>query len=142
MISKSVVAGEWVFLQNCHLAASWMINMESIVKNINEGVTPCHNNFRLFLSSMPAKTFPVSVLQNSVKVTSEPPKGIRANMKRAFIDLSTTLFETHRKFYGRLISFFEIIFHRLGNDLEEDCIWYLFLSCEFTRKKEIWSLGF
>ncbi|CAF3079436.1 unnamed protein product [Rotaria socialis] len=96
MISKSVVAGEWVFLQNCHLAASWMINMESIVKNINEGVTPCHNNFRLFLSSMPANTFPVSVLQNSVKVTSEPPKGIRANMKRAFIDLTPTFFETHR----------------------------------------------
>ncbi|CAF3110570.1 unnamed protein product [Rotaria sp. Silwood2] len=96
MISKSVVAGEWVFLQNCHLAASWMINMEAIVKNINEGVTPCHNNFRLFLSSMPANTFPVSVLQNSVKVTSEPPKGIRANMKRAFIDLTPTFFETHR----------------------------------------------
>lgn len=99
MIAKSVVAGEWVFLQNCHLAASWMINMEAIVKNINEGVTPCHNNFRLFLSSMPARTFPVSVLQNSVKVTSEPPKGIRANMKRAFIDINPTFFETHRKCY-------------------------------------------
>jgi len=97
MIAKSVVAGEWVFLQNCHLAASWMINMESIVKNINEGVTQCHANFRLFLSSMPARTFPVSALQNSVKVTSEPPKGIRANMKRAFIDITPTFFETHRK---------------------------------------------
>ena len=97
MISKSVMAGEWVFLQNCHLAASWMISMESIVKNINEGITPCHASFRLFLSSMPARTFPVSVLQNSVKVTSEPPKGIRANMKRAFNDVSATSFETHRK---------------------------------------------
>jgi len=106
MIAKSVVAGEWVFLQNCHLAASWMINMESIIKNINEGVTPCHNNFRLYLSSMPARTFPVSVLQNSVKVTSEPPKGIRANMKRAFIDLTPTFFETHRKFY------FDILFKK------------------------------
>lgn len=98
LITKSVVAGEWIFLQNCHLAASWMVNMESIVKNINEGITPCHANFRLFLSSMPARTFPVSVLQNSVKVTSEPPKGIRANMKRAFTDINSTFFETHRKF--------------------------------------------
>ena len=105
MIAKSVVAGEWVFLQNCHLAASWMINMEAIIKNINEGVTPCHNNFRIYLSSMPAKTFPVSVLQNSVKVTSEPPKGIRANMKRAFIDLTPTFFETHRKFLPFFSSF-------------------------------------
>lgn len=141
MIAKSVVAGEWVFLQNCHLAASWMINMESIIKNINEGITPCHPNFRLFLSSMPARTFPVSVLQNSVKVTSEPPKGIRANMKRAFTDISSTFFETHRMSFlfdsmQSILksSFFELYFSinqsiRTRNGLEKDRLWHLLLSC-------------
>ena len=36
------------------------------------------------MSSNPHDKFPVSLLQRSVKVTSEPPKGIRANMMRMY----------------------------------------------------------
>ncbi|KAI8730863.1 dynein heavy chain 6 axonemal, partial [Biomphalaria glabrata] len=95
MIKNATKFGEWVFVQNCHLAASWMNAMEDIIKNIQETSSLLHSNFRLYLSSMPAKHFPVSVLQNSVKVTNEPPKGIRANLRRAFIDMSTSFFEDH-----------------------------------------------
>nr|KAI8756339.1 dynein heavy chain 6; axonemal [Biomphalaria glabrata] len=94
MIKNATQFGDWVFVQNCHLAASWMNAMEDI-KNIQETSSLLHSNFRLYLSSMPAKHFPVSVLQNSVKVTNEPPKDIRANLRRAFIDMSTTFFEDH-----------------------------------------------
>lgn len=78
-IRTGTVEGRWVFLQNCHLATSWMIKMEQIVLEISEeseGII--HTDFRLFLSSMPSVAFPVSVLQNSVKVTNEPPKGLKA----------------------------------------------------------------
>jgi len=57
------------FYQNCHLAASWMLSMENLVKDIAEKPDDIHPEYRLFLSSMPAKHFPVSVLQNAVKVT-------------------------------------------------------------------------
>lgn len=38
--------------------------------------TSIHENFRLFLSSMPTKVFPVTVLQNSVKVITHAPCAI------------------------------------------------------------------
>ncbi|XP_047189968.1 dynein axonemal heavy chain 6 isoform X2 [Scophthalmus maximus] len=95
MILKALETGNWVFLQNCHLAVSWLLAMEELIKTFTEPDTSIHEDFRLFLSSMPAKVFPVTVLQNSVKVTNEPPKGLRANMRRAFTEITRNFFEDH-----------------------------------------------
>ena len=70
-----------------------MIAMENVVKDIAEKPEDIHQDFRLFLSSMPAKHFPVAVLQNAVKVTNEPPKGLRANLRRAFNEITATFFD-------------------------------------------------
>uniref|UniRef100_A0A7M4FAQ3 Dynein axonemal heavy chain 6 n=1 Tax=Crocodylus porosus TaxID=8502 RepID=A0A7M4FAQ3_CROPO len=93
MIKDAMKTGNWVFLQNCHLAVSWMLAMEELIKSFTEPNVCIHENFRLYLSSMPSETFPVTVLQNSVKVTNEPPKGLRANIRRAFTEMTTTFFE-------------------------------------------------
>lgn len=101
-VRTGTIEGRWVFLQNCHLAVSWMVSMEQLVQEIAEepeGVI--HPDFRLFLSSMPSTAFPVSVLQNSVKVTNEPPKGLKANVLRALYDLHEEFFEDHRKGMGK-----------------------------------------
>ncbi|KAM6971776.1 dynein axonemal heavy chain 6 [Aplochiton taeniatus] len=95
MIREAMKTGNWIFLQNCHLAVSWMLAMEELIKTFGEPDTSIHQNFRLFLSSMPTKVFPVTVLQNSVKVTNEPPKGLRANVRRAFTEITSNFFEEH-----------------------------------------------
>jgi len=81
MIDASTKLGGWVLLQNCHLAQSWMPQMEAIVEGLSDSV---HKDFRLWLTSMPTEKFPISVLQNSVKMTIEPPQGLKSNLKKSY----------------------------------------------------------
>ena len=84
MIKAAMGTGDWVLLQNCHLAKSWMHRLELVVFELIEHAEDTNDGFRLFLTSFPAVYFPVSVLQNSIKMTNEPPQGLRANILRSF----------------------------------------------------------
>jgi dynein heavy chain len=84
LIEDSASRGGWALLMNCHLATSFMPKLEVIVENLDDSN---HRDFRLWLTSMPCKEFPVSTLQNSVKMTLEPPKGLRSNLLRTYENL-------------------------------------------------------
>uniref|UniRef100_A0ABD2WRH4 Dynein heavy chain 1, axonemal n=1 Tax=Trichogramma kaykai TaxID=54128 RepID=A0ABD2WRH4_9HYME len=81
MLKQSIEVGNWLFFQNCHLAPSWLPRLELLVENLPDST---HRDFRLWLTSMPSPAFPVSILQNGSKMTIEPPRGVKANVMRAY----------------------------------------------------------
>jgi dynein heavy chain len=76
--------GHWVVLQNCHLLASWLKTLEKILELMSKP----HKEFRLWLTTMPTSAFPMGILQRSLKVVTEPPEGVRLNMKQTYTKLT------------------------------------------------------
>jgi len=83
--------GHWVVLNNVHLMPNWLVLLE---KKLDEfALEGSHKKFRLFLSSDASNAIPIGILNRCIKVTSEPPAGLKANIKRAFASLNKEAFE-------------------------------------------------
>lgn len=82
---------KWVVLQNCHLSPSFMPRLDALIEKIEY---ESGNLFRIWLTSMPSDKFPVNILQNGVKVTIEPPKGLKNNIMNSYNTIDPTEFES------------------------------------------------
>ncbi|XP_062240587.1 dynein axonemal heavy chain 2 [Platichthys flesus] len=116
MIEEGVIQGHWVYLANCHLSLSWMPELDKLVEQLQ--VEEPHSNFRLWLSSSPHPEFPITILQAGIKMTTEPPKGVKANMKRLYQLVTDTQFNRcsrpvlYRKLLFSLCFFHSILLER------------------------------
>lgn len=93
LIAQCRKSGSWAMLQNCHLSKSFMPDLELQVAALQAPQLEIAPTFRLWLTSMPVDFFPIFVLQSSIKITNEPPTGLKANMIRCFNDLTNEEYE-------------------------------------------------
>ncbi len=54
---------------------------------------------------MPCDHFPASILQNGLKLTTEPPKGIRANSRKTFNEFNSDILEHPKPRYWKRLLF-------------------------------------
>jgi len=80
LMKAAVVNGSWVLLQNTHLGLGYMRTLEGYIGAMTE-VDP---NFRLWVTSEPHPKFPIGLLQISIKMTDEPPSGMKAGLWKSY----------------------------------------------------------
>ncbi|KAI8621722.1 dynein heavy chain and region D6 of dynein motor-domain-containing protein [Chytriomyces sp. MP71] len=71
--------GGWLCLQNVHLVIRWLPELEKELSSLN-----LNSKFRLWLTSEAHQKFPASLLQGSLKITSEAPPGVKKNLQRIY----------------------------------------------------------
>ncbi len=81
--------GGWVIMQNCHFATSYLTHLE---KKLDEIPDEPKMPFRLWITSMPTAKFPATLLQHSLKLTLEQPKGLVRNMLESYARLDAGKF--------------------------------------------------
>ena len=81
LLEQGYHRGHWVVLENLHLMKSWLKTLEKLLLT---GFTSPHKDFRLFLTTNPTADFPLGILQNALKVVTEPPDGLKMNLKTTF----------------------------------------------------------
>ncbi|XP_067914454.1 dynein axonemal heavy chain 17-like [Heterodontus francisci] len=84
-LEEAAVNGHWVILQNIHLVAKWLSTLDKKVERYSLG---SHADYRVFMTAEPAGSpethiIPQGLLENSIKITNEPPTGMYANLHKA-----------------------------------------------------------
>uniref|UniRef100_A0A0X3Q3S3 Dynein heavy chain 10 n=1 Tax=Schistocephalus solidus TaxID=70667 RepID=A0A0X3Q3S3_SCHSO len=80
LLSMAMGRGFWLMLQNCHLLVSWLRTLEKELEDLSKP----HPQFRLWLTTEPTPNFPIGLLQRSVKVVTEPPIGLKLNLRATY----------------------------------------------------------
>ena len=89
-LNVAVNRGQWLMLQNCHL----LIPFVRIVEKDLEKITKPHPDFRLWLTTDATPSFPIGILQRSLKVVTEAPNGLKLNLRNTYFKVRSSTLES------------------------------------------------
>ncbi|XP_027272227.1 dynein heavy chain 11, axonemal isoform X2 [Cricetulus griseus] len=94
-LEKAATGGHWVILQNVHLVAKWLGTLEKLLEKFSQG---SHRDYRVFMSAEAAPSpqehiIPQGLLENSIKITNEPPTGMLASLHAALCNFDQDTLE-------------------------------------------------
>ena len=84
LVTQCQTQGGWALLQNTHLALDFLTELLATVLETEK----VHDDFRLWLTTEVHPKYPINLLQSSIKFTYEPPKGVKAGLKKTFTNTS------------------------------------------------------
>ncbi|EDO35852.1 predicted protein [Nematostella vectensis] len=87
LLETAISRGQWLMLQNCHLLVKWLRTLEKVLERISKP----HPDFRLWLTTDPTPEFPIGILQRSLKVVTEPPNGLKLNLRSTYHKISNQM---------------------------------------------------
>ncbi|XP_066582837.1 dynein axonemal heavy chain 10 [Prorops nasuta] len=89
LLETALARGQWLLLQNCHLLLPFTRLLDKYLENIQNP----HPDFRLWLTTDPIDNFPIGILQRSLKIVTEPPSGLKLNLRNTYFRMSSDLLE-------------------------------------------------
>jgi len=95
LLDTAISRGMWLLLQNCHLLSAWLTELEKELEKISKP----HPDFRLWITTDPIPTFPIGILQRSLKVVTEPPNGLKLNMRNTYSKVGFLYYVKTVKFF-------------------------------------------
>jgi dynein heavy chain len=114
IVEQAWAQGEWALLQNCHLGLPFVAELEEMLRNVlqNEDKRAAiHEESRIWITSEPHPKFPIGLLQMAIKLTNEPPQGIRAGIIRSYSWLSQDVLEAFRRPEWKPLLFTQCFLH-------------------------------
>ncbi|XP_017847923.1 dynein heavy chain 10, axonemal [Drosophila busckii] len=80
LLDNALRQGMWLMLQNGHLLVRFIRELEKFLDKVENP----HPDFRLWITTDPTPTFPIGILQKSLKVVTEPPNGLKLNLRSTY----------------------------------------------------------
>lgn len=71
-----------------------MPQLDALIEEVKRDM---NSSFRIWMTTEPSDKFPVTLVQNAAKMTSEPPKGIQQNMLKSYRSFSDADFDSGNK---------------------------------------------